>query len=58
MSIKLMEAIAIGQLENSEKKISKLASEALELSNKLNEIDRKIVLEVIERERLKAFLFV
>ena len=57
MTIKLMEALALGQLENSEKKLTKLAQEALELSNRLLEIDRRIILEVQERDRLRSFLF-
>ena len=57
MTIQLIEALAIGQLENTEKKLTKLAKEALELSNRLIEIDRRIVEEVQERERLKSFLF-
>lgn len=57
MTIQLMEALATGQLENSEKKLTKLATEALELSNRLLEIDRRIILEVQERDRLRSFLF-
>ena len=57
MTIQLIEALALGQLENSEKKLTKLAKEALELSNRLIDIDRRIVEEVQERERLKSFLF-
>ena len=57
MTIQLIEALAIGQLENTEKKLTKLAKEALELSNRLIDIDRRIVEEVQERERLKSFLF-
>lgn len=56
MTIELMEAIAIGQRENHKRNIDKLAKERAELLNRLIEIDRRLVLEVQQHQRMDYFL--
>lgn len=51
-----MLSFADSQLQNSVKKLTRLAQEAIELQARLQTINRKIVEEVKERDRLRAFL--
>jgi flagellar biosynthesis/type III secretory pathway chaperone len=56
MNIELLEALAIGQRENHKKNLDRLAKERAELLNRLYEIDRRIVKEAQEFERMDCFL--
>ena len=56
MTISLMEALATGQLANTQNNLCKLERERAELLVKLFAIDRKMQLEILERDRLAVFL--
>ena len=56
MNIELLEALAIGQRENHKNNLDRLAKERAELLNRLYEIDRRIVLEAQQHERMDCFL--